>query len=116
MTRRSGPPVRKRGGISNRRRNPLRTDEGARSRRKPNLEERLFRIFCPLDAFCCWHIIFQINIVRVDRVELAPSICVHQDFIRFLNALEECIIVGISLIGFLVGVVLEDLFTVYTSP
>ena len=52
------------------------------------------------------------DVVRVDGVELATFLGVHEDFVGLLDTFEEGVVVGIAGTCFLVWVVLEDLLAV----
>lgn len=42
-----------------------------------------------------WHILFKFQEDRINRIELTALLWVGKDFVRFLNAFEECIVVSI---------------------
>ena len=70
-------------------------------------------VFLGFDLLFGGDVFFEGFVVRIDRVKLTATFGVSEDFHGFLDAFEECIVVGLaSGSGFFVGVVFEDFLSV----
>lgn len=77
------------------------------------VEEVLFRVPVLRDLGLGRDIGLEEVVVGVDGVELAAALGVCEDLEGFLDALEECVVVGVADSAcFLVGVMLEHLFPI----
>lgn len=77
------------------------------------LEKVRVRVLLGFDLLFGGNVFFEGFVVGVDGIELTATFGVGEDFHGFLNAFEECVVVGLAgCSGFFIGVVFEYFLSV----